>query len=487
MINLNNETDYKLLNLTNRYYNFFLFISLLLFLMVFIKLSFIFFEKENINSKKEFIKKLNPLPTIFDSKLNILAYSDYNYSIYLSNNDGSFKDYLKRDASNDEIKKTLFQGLPLNKFEKILTRKYPHQKILNNFLGQVNIDHSGMSLIEKQIQFLNDNLNLSIDIEIQQKIFYSLKEDTENLNPDYSMSIIIDLNKEEIISNVFIDNQDKIFDQSLMPLKDLTFEFGSVFKPFTVYSALKNKKIDLDEFFDVDEPVFISNKEVKDFSPSKAPLQVKDVLKQSSNKGAVLIRRKLDCQKEFKADLERLGLLNNTNLGLGLISINPIVNNFRGSYCDNIPFGYGLSISPIQLLNAYGKIITGKEEFQANIIKQDVSKRNRFNDNSNKLNKLLFYANQYNDDLYNNFLVAGKTGTADKIINGEIIQNVAYVSYFPYNDPKYLSLTFMQNPKQTYGPFMTAGNTVKPAFFNILKKIYMNLDLTILTKEATDI
>ena len=45
----------------------------------------------------------------------------------------------------------------------------------------------------------------------------------------------------------------------------------------------------------------------------------------------------------------------------------------------------------------------------------------------------------------------------------------------------------MQNPKKTYGPFITAGNTVKPSFFNILKKIYMNLDLTILTKEATDI
>ena len=100
---------------------------------------------------------------------------------------------------------------------------------------------------------------------------------------------------------------------------------------------------------------------------------------------------------------------------------------------------------------------------------------------------MLFYANDFNNELYQNFLVAGKTGTADKIIENEIIQNVAYISYFPYNDPKYLSLTFMQNPKNTYGPFMTAGNTVKPAFFNILKNIYMNLDLSILSEEVTDI
>ena len=124
---------------------------------------------------------------------------------------------------------------------------------------------------------------------------------------------------------------------------------------------------------------------------------------------------------------------------------------------------------PNSITNAYGKMITGRGEFQANIIKQDLTKKNIFNDNSNKLNKLLFYANQYKDDLYDDFLVAGKTGTADKILQNKVIQNVAYISYFPYNDPKYLSLTFMQNPKKTYGPFITAGNTVKLSFL-IFKK-----------------
>ena len=34
---------------------------------------------------------------------------------------------------------------------------------------------------------------------------------------------------------------------------------------------------------------------------------------------------------------------------------------------------------------------------------------------------------------------------------------------------------------------MTAGNTVKPTFFNILKEIYMNLDLSIINTKSTDI
>lgn len=484
MIDLNNETDYKSLNSTNKFYNFFFTIAVILFFIVFIQLFLIYSNKE-VNQKLDFsLKKLDPLPTLFDHKGNILAYSDYNYSIFTNKKKYSYK---HRDASVQDIKRTLFQGDPSYQFEKILTRKHPYHRVLPNFLGQVNIDHEGISLIEKKIQSFKDNLNLSIDIEIQQKIYSSLQADTLNLDSDYSLNVLINLEKEEIMSNVYIENRLKDFDQSLMPLKDLTYEFGSVFKPFTVYSALINGKLDLNEYFNVDEPVYIGKKEIKDFSPSKIPLQTKDILKESSNKGAILIRRKLDCQKEYKLDLDNLGLLRSTELGLGLTSINPTVNNFRGSYCDNIPFGYGLSVSPIQLLNAYGKIITGRNEFQAKILKQDVIKKNIFNLNSSQINKMLFYANDFNNELYQNFLVAGKTGTADKIIKNEIVQNVAYISYFPYNDPKYLSLTFMQNPKNTYGPFMTAGNTVKPAFFNILKNIYMNLDLSILAEEVTDI
>ena len=59
------------------------------------------------------------------------------------------------------------------------------------------------------------------------------------------MNVLIDLSSEEIVSNVFLDNRDfNKFDQTLLPLKDLKFDFGSVFKTFTVYSAIKNQKID---------------------------------------------------------------------------------------------------------------------------------------------------------------------------------------------------------------------------------------------------
>ncbi len=487
MFNLSNETDYKLLSKTKNYYNFFILTILLLFIAILTRLIFLSFD--NTNSSTSILREtsLSALPTIYDINKNRLAYSDYNYSV--KNNKNKVK-YLDRDVPLKSILETIYIGNPYIKFEKILTRKYPYNSLTNNMIGHTNIDHKGISLIEKFVDKNNNDIELSLDIQIQKKIYDSLYNDTENLNPDYAMNVLVDLSTEEIVSNVFIDNRNiNKFDQTLLPLKDLKFDFGSVFKTFTIYSALNNNKIDINEYFDVDQPVLIGNKIINDFPRnSNIPMQVGDILKKSSNRGAILIRRNLDCQNEFKVDLDNIGLLKSTKIGFGMNSVEPTINNFRGSYCDNIPFGYGLSISPIQLINGYGKIITGRNNFKASFEKNEKQNKNKYNKISNTINKLLFYANQTNNELYKNFLVAGKTGTADQSISSnKKIQNVTYVSFFPYNNPKYLNFTFMQNPKETYGKYMTAGNTVKPTFYNILKEIYMYLDLSIINTISKDI
>ena len=487
MFNLSNETDYKLLSKTKNYYNFFILVIISLFIAISIRLVFLSFDNSNKSLSNLRDANLTALPTIYDVNKNRLAYSDYNYSI--KNTKNKVK-YLERDVPLKDILVPIYKGDPYIKFEKILTRKYPYNSITNNMIGNTNIEHKGVSLIEKFVDKKDNDINLSLDIQIQKKIFDSLYNDSLNLKPDYAMNVLIDLSSEEIISNVFIDNRNiDRFDQTLLPLKDLKFDFGSVFKTFTVYSALKNEKIDLNEYFDVDQPVYIGSKLINDFPKnSNIPMQVGDILKKSSNRGAILIRRNLDCQNEFKVDLGLIGLLKSTNIGYGMNSVDPTVNNFRGSYCDNIPFGYGLSISPIQLINAYGKIITGRSDFTATFEKKEKQNKNKYNKTSNIINKLLFYANETNNELYKNFLVAGKTGTADQnISNNEKFQNVTYISFFPYNNPKYLNLIFMQNPKQKYGKYMTAGNTVKPAFYNLLKEIYMYLDLSIINTKSTDI
>ena len=167
MLNLSNETDYKLLSKTENYYNFFILVVLFLFTAIFIRLLYLSLDNKSNYISNERDTSFKPLPTIYDLNKNILAYSDYNYSI--KNIKNKVK-YLKRNVPISVILEQIYKGDPYIKFEKILTRKYPQNAILNNMIGNTNIDHKGISLIEKFVDQNNKDIDLSIDIKIQKKI-----------------------------------------------------------------------------------------------------------------------------------------------------------------------------------------------------------------------------------------------------------------------------------------------------------------------------
>ena len=121
MINLSNETDYKLIFKTKNLYNFFFVLIIILFVGVFFKI--INLSVKEKNNQIDIVSEKNSkvfLPTIFDTNGNRLAYSDFNFSIFKANN--KFE-YLERDASNHQIKETLYFGNPVLKFEKIFNTK----------------------------------------------------------------------------------------------------------------------------------------------------------------------------------------------------------------------------------------------------------------------------------------------------------------------------------------------------------------------------
>ena len=146
MFNLSNETDYKLISKTKNYYNLFILITLFLFIAIFTRLIFLNFDNNKSLITNIAVSNISALPTIYDINKKRLAYSDYNYSV--KNIRDNVK-YLKRDVPLNEILEQIYKGDPYFKFEKILTRKYPHNNILNNMIGHTNIEHQGISLIEK--------------------------------------------------------------------------------------------------------------------------------------------------------------------------------------------------------------------------------------------------------------------------------------------------------------------------------------------------
>jgi cell division protein FtsI/penicillin-binding protein 2 len=140
-------------------------------------------------------------------------------------------------------------------------------------------------------------------------------------------------------------------------------------------------------------------------------------------------------------------------------------------------------------------MITGKGDFEVNITKQRNFKDLNLDTVSSNINRLLFYANESDHMLYRSCLVAGKTGTADdksiikdnEVMSPKVYNNVTYMSYFPYNKPRYLALTFMNHPKKTKFKYLTAGNTVKNSFYNIMDQILFSLEVSSCDKDLSTI
>ena len=74
------------------------------------------------------------------------------------------------------------------------------------------------------------------------------------------------------------------------------------------------------------------------------------------------------------------------------------------------------------------------------------------------------------------FFVGGKTGTAEKVINGRYSKNKNFTTFtavLPADKPKYVFLTIMDEPQAvagTYG-FSTAGWNAGPVTGNVIERV----------------
>jgi cell division protein FtsI (penicillin-binding protein 3) len=170
-------------------------------------------------------------------------------------------------------------------------------------------------------------------------------------------------------------------------------------------------------------------------------------------------------------------------------------------------FGHGFAVQPLQgaavvagLLNG-GKLMTPtflkRDRNEALAMAKDVAKP----ETSEKL-RYLFRLNVEEGTASKadviGYRVGGKTGTAEKVVNGRYskTQNLtSFIGAFPMDEPKYLVLIMLDEPKatpETYG-FATSGWNAVPTAYNVIERIapmlgvmpkFSEKDLETLAKEA---
>ena len=388
-----------------------------------------------------------------------------------------------------------------------LIRIYPQKNLFSHIIGQIDNDNNGISGLEKsldeQLKNIQDPIRLTVDKDIQYLIRKELIKFNKIFSTKGSAAILMDVTNGEILSLVSLPDFDpnkrkKITDKNFINRATKgVYEFGSVFKTFTLAAAFDEKIIEPQtEFFNLPKSLTCAGFPIREYD-NKIPsnLTAEQILIRSGNIGSVKIGQKVG-EEKFKSFLSKLGILGEIDFDIEEVG-RPIKFNWGKCPLATASFGHGITTTLLQLVKAYSIIVNGGYNIQPKLIKDY---------KENKKEKILNYevskkilpilrkivttkegtASLAN---VNGYEIGGKTGTAQKSIDGVYSRKKinSFVSVFPTSKPKFVLAIMLDEPKINKDyiyhyrdgsnikykgtPFNTAGWTTVEVTGQIVEKI----------------
>lgn len=442
----------------------------------------------NPNVVTDSVSTAKKLSRIFSS----LRYSDILKKLQ---SNSSFA-WIKRNVSPREEQLVHDLGIPGIYFERSEKRAYPHGSLFAHVLGYVGLDGKGLSGIERYLDNelrVNENketntLTLSLDSKAQNIIRDELSKAIVEFEAKGGIGILQDVNNGEIIAMVSLPDYDphnpgRVSEEALFNKATLgSYEVGSIFKAFTMAMALDSNSTRLNNVYDVDKPISMAGYQIKDFRGKGGWLSVPEILMHSSNIGISQIALEMGKNKQFEY-LKTLGLLSPLEIELyekATPSYSPLVkwNNLN---VVTASYGHGISVSPLHTVNAMSALVNGGKLYNPTLIKDKSSEYKRVLKESTSLNmrKLLRMVVRFGRAKkaeVDGICVGGKTGTANKVMNGKYSTELrlsSFISTFPAYEPRYVMLISIDEPKgnkETFG-FATGGWVATPVTARIVEKL----------------
>lgn len=361
-------------------------------------------------------------------------------------------------------------------YDKWLTGEAGKQVIRKDRYGRVV---ENISLEEREE---GKPLALTIDQRLQAIAFRAVKQAVADYRATSASAILLDVKTGAVLAMVnapsYNPNNRSDWQSFKMRNRVITdaFEPGSTVKPFVVLAALENGVANDKTVIDTGNGIMqIGGSRVRDTSKvGKADLTL--ILKKSSNIGVA----KLALEMPLEA---LLGMY--TSVGLGEMSGLNLVGETLGIFPNRrrwspfeiatLAFGYGLSITPIQLAHAYATLGNLGQYQPIHIIdsnQQDLSRQVVDKTNAKKVLEMLETVTQPGGTATQaavpGYRIAAKSGTSRKAIAGgygdEYFAYTAGVA--PVSDPR-VSLVVMVNEPQ--GDLYYGGSVAGPVFAEIMK------------------
>ncbi|WP_395450416.1 peptidoglycan D,D-transpeptidase FtsI family protein [Aminobacter sp. UC22_36] len=420
--------------------------------------------------------------------------------------------WLKRQVTPLQKQALWNAGLPAIGLRSERRRIYPNGPLAAHVLGAVDLDNVGISGIEKWIdgQGLRDlNLagmtgdfrqlqpvTLSIDVRVQHALADETLKAMARFKAKAGAGLVLDVDNGEVLALAsFPDFDPNVPVDALRPerlnrISAGAFEMGSTFKALTTAMALDSGQFTLKSVIDARKPLQFGRQLIRDYRGKYRMLTIPEVFIYSSNISTAKIAMTLGGEAQ-RAYLTRFGLMSRLRTELPE-SAAPILPRSWGQVTTaTVSFGHGIAVTPLQASTGIAALINGGRLITPTFIKgapvagRIVGSGLVSPGTADAMRYLLRYnaeAGSARNGAVAGYLVGGKTGTAEKVVNGRYADDLVMTSFMavvPADKPRYLLLTILDEPKglpETHG-FRTSGWNAVPLGSAILRRVLPMLGL----------
>ena len=392
-------------------------------------------------------------------------------------------------------------GVPGLEFENCEKRIYPHENLFAHILGNTNVDNQGISGLES---FMDDRLTtstkpvkLSVDMGIQNTIREELKAGMEHFKAEGAAAILMNVNTGQIVAMTSVpdfnpNDNIKVADRAMFNFATKgVYEAGSVFKVFNTAMCLDSGKIDVNSRFDTSKPVYFGRYRVSDPHGSHKMLTPEDILVESSNIGSTLEVMQVGKQYQ-RAFFQKINMDKSLSDFEVTETAKPLFlseKRWSEHSMATISYGYGISTTPLHIISAFSAIVNGGIYHEPTLLAEtkDNGRRVVSQQTSEKMRTLLRAVVVRGTGRRANvegYQVFGKTGTADKLVNGRYDHKKSistFISGFPASNPKYALLVVFDDPKGLKETFnhTEAGWNAVPTTKNIITAVAPQLNIKV--------
>jgi cell division protein FtsI (penicillin-binding protein 3) len=379
--------------------------------------------------------------------------------------------WIKHLISPEEQAAVLELGLPGIGFRSAEHRVYPQARLASHLIGFVDIDNRGLAGIEYGLDHglvpgpVGERLALSIDLRLQGIVQTELRRAVSRFRAVGACGLVMDIATGELLAMASVPD----FDPNMIETASAeerrnrctggSYELGSIFKIVTTAFALDSGRVRLGDEFDAINPLRIGRHTIRDDHAKRRALSVPEIFMYSSNIGTARMAFAAGGNEDFRAFLERLGLMRRQSLEIPETASPQLPRRWAEVTGATVAFGHGLAVTPLQFLGATAALLGDGTRVTPTVVRRDGAPpaADRLVDpRTVEALRLLMWLTVAEGTgtrgRLDAYLVGGKTGTAEKVDprSGRYLRDRVLASFlgaYPIDAPRYLVLVVLDDPR----------------------------------------